>query len=244
MVQARLSRRLRHVGAKNFGDYLDIVEAREDQAETREFISLLTTNMTSFFREPHHFELFRNEIFPPLHNRLLKGGRVRIWSAGCSFGNEPYSIAMICRSAMEDRNNLDLKILATDIDAKALQVARAATYQYHDVESIPENLSDKFLVPMDSRQGFNIRSDVKSMITFRELNIQEEWPMQGRFDVIFCRNMLIYFDKETQSRVLKRLADVVPEDGWLVLGHSERLPDSLLDRFKNCGPTTYMKTRN
>ncbi|WP_417267425.1 CheR family methyltransferase [Celeribacter baekdonensis] len=241
MVKSRLTRRLRALGMSSFDDYLDLVETGNDSTELGNFISALTTNVSHFFRENHHFEFLAKTILPSLQRKLAAGGKVRIWSAGCSNGQEPYSIAMTLLNADPSLIKKNIKILATDIDPEVLSQARSAQYK----GSLTTGLTDEIIAKHFSRdqQGdeivMTVNANVRGLVSFRQLNLHAEWPMKGKFDVIFCRNVVIYFDEETQARLYRRYAQVLEAGGWLMLGHSERIIDSINPLYKNVGVTTY-----
>tara|TARA_R110001583_G_scaffold169768_1_gene322957 strand:+ start:360276 stop:361193 length:918 start_codon:yes stop_codon:yes gene_type:complete len=241
MVKSRLTRRLRALGMSSFDDYLDLVETGNDSTELGNFISALTTNVSHFFRENHHFEFLAKTILPSLQRKLAAGGKVRIWSAGCSNGQEPYSIAMTLLNADPSLIKKNIKILATDIDPEVLSQARSAQYK----GSLTTGLTDEIIAKHFSRdqQGdeivMTVNANVRGLVSFRQLNLHAEWPMKGKFDVIFCRNVVIYFDEETQARLYRRYAQVLEAGGWLMLGHSERIIDSVNPLYKNVGVTTY-----
>ncbi|WP_288959591.1 protein-glutamate O-methyltransferase CheR [uncultured Sulfitobacter sp.] len=241
MVKSRLTRRLRALGMSSFDDYLDLVETGNDSTELGNFISALTTNVSHFFRENHHFEFLAKTILPSLQQKLAAGGKVRIWSAGCSNGQEPYSIAMTLLNADPSLIKKNIKILATDIDPEVLSQARSAQYK----GSLTTGLTDEIIAKHFSRdqQGdeivMTVNANVRGLVSFRQLNLHAEWPMKGKFDVIFCRNVVIYFDEETQARLYRRYAQVLEAGGWLMLGHSERIIDSVNPLYKNVGVTTY-----
>lgn len=241
MVKSRLTRRLRALGMSSFDDYLDLVETGNDSTELGNFISALTTNVSHFFRENHHFEFLAKTILPSLQQKLAAGGKVRIWSAGCSNGQEPYSIAMTLLNADPSLIKKNIKILATDIDPEVLSQARSAQYK----GSLTTGLTDEIIAKHFSRdqQGdeivMTVNANVRGLVSFRQLNLHAEWPMKGKFDVIFCRNVVIYFDEETQARLYRRYSQVLEAGGWLMLGHSERIIDSINPLYKNVGVTTY-----
>lgn len=241
MVKSRLTRRLRALKIKDFETYLDFLEKDSDASEMSHFISALTTNVSHFFREEHHFTTLTNDILPQLHAKLKLGQPIRIWSAGCSNGQEPYSIAMTLLEFDPDMSKYDIKILATDIDPEVLQCAVDGNYSGTLTSGLPKIFEDKyFTVTMeDNDKILTINSQVKDLVSFRQLNLHARWPMSGSFDVIFCRNVVIYFDDETQAQLYRRFANSLNETGWLLLGHSERLGEDVAGLFKSVGVTTY-----
>ncbi|WP_148212893.1 CheR family methyltransferase [Citrifermentans bemidjiense] len=232
MVYSRLARRLRVRGLESFAQYLRLVELG-DEEESEAFINALTTNMTSFFREPHHFRM--------LAERLAKrGGRpVSIWSCASSSGEEPYSIAMTALEALDDSSGLD--ILASDIDTAVLAKARQGIYPIDQLAKVPLHLRKRFFMRGEGKNdGFaRVKEELRRPVTFRRLNLlDEKWPIHGKFDFVFCRNVMIYFDRETQHAILKRIARVLNPDGLLFVGHSESFHHTQ-ELFKLCGTTAY-----
>ncbi|MCA0044969.1 CheR family methyltransferase [Celeribacter litoreus] len=243
MVKSRLTRRLRALGLDSYAAYLDLIEGSAAGPELQQFISALTTNVSHFFRESHHFDYLVETIVPALREKLASGGRVRIWSAGCSNGQEAYSIAMALQEAAPDLLSKDIKILATDIDPEVVSTARAGAY----VGSLTSGLT----VPTIERhfrqeihngeEVLTINDTLRKLVTFRQLNLHASWPMTGKFDIIFCRNVVIYFNETMQSRLYQRFASVLEPGGWLVLGHSERISEECTHLFKSSGVTTYQR---
>ena len=235
MVYSRLARRLRALGLDSFSDYLDII-GRGDREEVEEFINALTTNMTSFFREPHHFRIMAEQ----LARRPADSG-VSIWSCASSSGEEPYSIAMTALEALEGPSPA-LAILATDIDTKVLARGREGVYPVDQLQKIPDHLRRRFFMRGEGRnEGFaRVKDELRQPVKFRQLNLlDEKWPMRGKFDFVFCRNVMIYFDKQTQHAVLERIAGVLKPDGLLFVGHSESFHHTQ-ELFRLCGNTVYM----
>lgn len=231
MVYNRLVRRLRTCGHSAFGRYLDVVQA--DRSPEREaFVNALTTNLTAFFREPHHFELLAARAREP---RRPDGAPLRVWSSACSTGEEPWSIAMVLREA-----GCDGQILATDIDSDVLATAQEGVYTAERAASLPaERLRRHFLRGMGSNDGLmRIRPELRSMLRFAQFNLQAAtWP-RAQFDVIFCRNVVIYFDREAQQRLAERLSRALTPGGLLLVGHAESFPASH-PAFRSCGRTAY-----
>ncbi|MGG7567582.1 CheR family methyltransferase [Rhodovulum sp. DZ06] len=219
MVYTRLSRRLRALGIDTFAAYLDLVDSPAGAAEVGEFANAVTTNLTSFFREAHHFEHLSKEVLTPLTEAGAR--RIRIWSAGCSTGEEPYTIGMTALSQPSFTAGRDLRILATDLDTNVLATGRAGEYPSDKLKGVPEALRRAHMSPTPTGAKFNDR--IKSLISFRQLNLLHDWPFKGPFDVIFCRNVVIYFDTETKNRLVNRYAQMLTPNGVLYLGHSESL---------------------
>ena len=240
LLYSRLAKRLRALGMAGFGDYCNLIaDPAHGKEERGRMIRALTTNVTRFFREPHHFDHLRDTVLPPLLRQAERGGRVRIWSAACSSGQEPYSIALTILKLMPDVARLDVKVLATDIDTAVLSQARTGTYSAEAVEAIPADLRGRWLQRVDD--GFQVHDVVRQLITFRELNLIGEWPMRARFDAIFCRNVVIYFAEATQAQIWQRFSPMLTKGGFLYIGHSERLSGPALADFTSEGITTYKR---
>jgi chemotaxis protein methyltransferase CheR len=242
LVYGRLSKRLRNLGLNNFTQYCSHLEHHED--EVLELVNAITTNLTSFFRESYHFDYLHDHLLPELLQRNAVTRRIRIWSAGCSTGEEPYSIAMTVRDAVPGLRDWDLKILATDIDSNVLAKAAAGIYPAERAASVPPAYRNRFLKKggVEDTGMVRVHDDVRSLVTFRQLNLMHQWPMKGPFDIIFCRNVVIYFDKETQRSLFGRYADMLTPDGHLFVGHSETL-FKVCDRFSLIGRTIYRRIR-
>jgi chemotaxis protein methyltransferase CheR len=240
-IHGRLGRRLRALGLQNFSEYCRVLEGPNGAAERDVLVNAITTNHTGFFREPHHFEYLEKIVLPAiLANRTQASHRVRIWSAGCSTGEEPYTLAMIVADAKLPPA-WDVKILATDLDTNVVAHAKAGLYDAERAKSIPGRFRQRFAtLQPDGRTAMN--DVLRSLITFKPLNLLEEWPMTGPFDMIFCRNVVIYFDKPTQRSLFNRYAEILKPDGWLTIGHSESL-QNLTDRFQLVGRTVYRRIK-
>ncbi len=233
MVYSRLGRRLRATGMKSFQEYLELVEQDEGD-EWEAFINSLTTNLTAFFREPHHFPLLKEHVLS------LRKKPLRLWCSAASTGEEPYTMAMTMIDAFGSYKP-PIEIIATDIDTNVLTKARAGIYSLERVEKLPpETLKRFFLKGTGKNNGFvQVRKELRDLISFRTLNLlDEQWPINGTFDVIFCRNVMIYFDKDTQYKILKRFAPMLESHGLLFAGHSESLHHAA-DFFKLRGNTIY-----
>ncbi len=241
LVYSRLSKHIRALGLPGFRDYCQLVSSPAGAVQRREMLSHLTTNFTRFFRENHHFDHLRDEVLPGLLARAKAGGRVRIWSAACSDGQEPYSIALTVLSLMPNAADLDFRILATDIDPKILGLARAGAYDEAALETVSPAMRKQWFqeVEIQGRRKFQIDDRVKRLITFNELNLLAQWPFKGSFDVIFCRNVVIYFDEPTQTKIWSRFAGQLQDNGHLYIGHSERVAGDAKHLFDNIGITTY-----
>jgi chemotaxis protein methyltransferase CheR len=237
LVYSRLLRRVRILGLPDFSAYCALVESAAGTAERTEMLSALTTNVTHFFREMHHFDLLRNRILPPLLTAARKGARVRLWSAGCSSGQEPYSLALTLLSLLPDAARFDIRILATDVDPQVLARAREGLYPASDRATIPEPMLAQFTE--ETPQGLRIGDAARALVRFAPLNLMEDWPMRGPFDLIFCRNVAIYFDTRTQERLWQRFAAMLRPGAHLLIGHSERVTGPADDLLENVGITAY-----
>ena len=242
LVYSRLAKRLRALGLRSFADYCTFVASDKGGDESQEMLRALTTNVTRFFREPHHFEDLRVNVLEPLADQVRAGRRLRLWSAASSSGQEPYSMAFTVLSVWPNAADLDIRILGTDIDTNVLATGRAAVYDENLLEGIPAQTRGQFFErdPNDKR-SWRVCEAARSLVAFRELNLNgPSWPMKGPFDAIFCRNVVIYFDEPTQERVWSRFAPLVAPGGRLYVGHSERVGASVT-AFESCGLTAYRK---
>ena len=244
LVYRRLGARLKATRISTFEGYLAHLKSG-DPVELEQFTNAVTTNLTSFFREKHHFDFLAKTIIPELVRKKGNGTRrLRIWSAGCSTGEEPYSIAITLKEALKDLARWDAKVLCTDLDSDVLNTCRAGIYSQQRVEKIPEGQLRRWF--KSSRKPgediVTVNPRLQDLLTFKQLNLMHDWPMRGRFDVIFCRNVIIYFDKPTQRVLIDRYAEIIEDGGYLILGHSESL-FNVSDRFKLLGNTIYRKTR-
>ncbi|MDH5632755.1 MAG: protein-glutamate O-methyltransferase CheR [Gammaproteobacteria bacterium] len=241
MVYGRLVRRLKVHKIRRFSDYCDIIKSGDEQ-EMIELVNSLTTNLTSFFRENHHFEYLKKTVLPELMKINALTRRIRIWSAGCSTGEEPYSIAMVVNEVIPRNAGWDVRILATDLDSNVVAKASSGIYDISRVEGIDRGRTGKWMRKGrgDHAGSVMMGSELREMITFKQLNLLHDWPMKGPFDVIFCRNVVIYFDKDTQRVLFNRYADLMANHGTLFIGHSESL-FKVSDRFKLIGQTMYNK---
>ncbi len=243
LVQSRINRRLRQLKINSFSDYTAFVQSEQGIAERKAMISSLTTNVSNFFRESHHFDILKEKVFPNLLSRAHAGGRVRLWSAGCSTGQEPYSIAMTLLDFAPDAPTMDIKILATDIDPNVISTAKQGFYETGALNELCESFQDQFTETAENgrKSGFRMTPVIRSMVSFRELNLLSQWPFSGNFDVTFCRNVVIYFDEATQMSLWPRFESVTAPDGWLFLGHSERFSERLETKFVTNGATAYQR---
>jgi chemotaxis protein methyltransferase CheR len=241
MIQSRLRHRLRSLGVADYETYCTYVSSDAGRKERLHMISALTTNVSHFFREQHHFDLLRDEVVPKALPGLKSGGRLRIWSAGCSRGQEALSAAMTLLEAEPELANLDVRILATDIDRDIIRFADAGIYAPRMVTAIPEPLRAKYFEEA-IEQGetcFASRPILRRMVQFKPLNLLAAWPLKGQVDVIFCRNVVIYFDLAVQNALWPRFYDVLAPGGLLCVGHSERIADPAGSGFISTGASTY-----
>jgi chemotaxis protein methyltransferase CheR len=238
LVYSRLAKRVRKLGLADFDQYCALVRSPEGAAERGEMLAALTTNLTRFFREPHHFDHFRRHVAPGLAAAARDGQRVRLWSAACSSGEEPYSMALTLLEQLPDAARHDVRILATDIDPHMVARARSGVYSAEAVSPIPAALRERYLRrdTVDGQAVWRVDDAVRALVTCNELNLIGPWPMKGRFDVVFCRNVVIYFDEATQVRLWSRFRDALVEGGRLYVGHSERVETP---GFESDGLTVY-----
>lgn len=239
MIYGRLARRIRALGLRDFDQYCELL-AQDSSPEIREFVNAITTNLTAFFRENHHFEFVKNSLLPELLRRKQSERRIRLWSAGCSTGEEPYSLAMVVRS-IPALHTWDVKILATDLDSNVLEKAENGEYAAERFTGIPPQYHT-YVEREPGRNTIGIREEIRRLVTFKQLNLLHQWPMKGPFDVIFCRNVVIYFDAPTQVKLFDRYANMLAPDGHLFIGHSESL-HKISERFVSLGRTIYRRTK-
>ena len=243
LVQGRLVRRLRALGLKDFAGYCQLLQNDPD-SELGELASAISTNVTAFFREMHHYDLLVDELLPQwLEHKRRQGDRLRIWSAGCSTGEEPYALAMVLAEAMERTGSkVDARILATDLSPQALETARRGVYALDRLGGVSEERRRRwFLRGEGDYDGLaSVHPRLRELVSILPLNLLHDWPMQGPFDAIFCRNVVIYFDKPTKEKLFKRYAQLLPVGGYLFLGHSESM-HGLSNEFDLIGRTVYRK---
>ncbi len=238
MFYSRLSKRVRKLGLNDFKEYCTYLH-QNNEAEFTDFINAITTNLTSFFREKHHFDYLRNTIIPELLVRNKNSKEIKVWSAGCSTGEEPYSIAMtLLESVPQDWK---VTILATDLDTQVLQTASEGVYTEDRIADLSQDVLKRwFLKSKSSPSHVKVKDSLQKIITFKQLNLMTEWGMNVAFDVIFCRNVLIYFDRETKAALVKRYAKLLSSKSWLFIGHSESL-NQICNEFELVSTTTYRK---
>jgi chemotaxis protein methyltransferase CheR len=238
LVSARLGKKLRELGLKSFQEYYDYVKADRTGAALESMVDQLTTNHTSFFREPRHFEFLRKTIFPTLRSR----SQIHIWSAACSSGEEPYSIAMSLLEESPQEAAHKVRIKATDISTRVLEKAKNGVYPAERFQGIPADIMHRYLLKgqNSAANNFRFKSEIRSMIDFGHLNLMEKLPEGYHCSVIFCRNIMIYFDKPTQQSLVQRLTEHIEDGGYLFIGHSESL-NSISHGLEYVSPATYRK---
>ncbi len=241
LIYGRLTRRLRRLKMDSFEEYYQLVKSGDNE-ELENFINAVTTNLTSFFREAHHFEHMKTVLIPKLLEQNATSKKIRIWSAGCSTGEEPYSIAITLMESIPDIHHWDVKILATDIDSEVLAKAKSGIYKAERIEELPQEMIKQwFKRGKGSKEGFvRVAPELQSLITFRQLNLLADWPVKGPFDILFCRNVVIYFDKPTQKILFEKFSNVLAAHGHMYIGHSETLY-KISDDFELLGQTIYKK---
>lgn len=240
LVYNRLAKRIRFLQQDSFNEYLDFVEAQGEE-EFIHLINAITTNLTFFFRENHHFEYLAETVIPELLQKNASSKKIRIWSAGCSTGEEPYSLAIVLKETVP--SGWDAKVIATDLDTNVVNTAKRGVYKIDRLKGVTEDRKKNwFMKGKGSNDGFvKIKPDLQSSIEFGQINLMNDWPIKDQIDVIFCRNVVIYFDKETQARLFDRYANLLSDKGYLFVGHSESLY-KVCDRFELLGKTIYQKT--
>ena len=241
LIQARLSKRFRQTGVFNAQSYCDLLQ--DPKANERDqFVSALTTNVTHFFRERHHFKFLEEKVLSDLLCSARTGRKVQIWSAGCSTGQEPYSISGTVLSQMPNAVSSGIEILATDVDKSVIQKAKMGVYQTDELRFDNADDFEKIFPKRDNRANESrVREDVRKLIKFESLNLVDRWPDIGAMDVIFCRNVAIYFDKDVQNTLWSRFVDQIKPGGFLFIGHSERLRGAAAEQMRPVGVTIYQK---
>jgi chemotaxis protein methyltransferase CheR len=239
LVATRLGKILRELGLKSFQAYYDYVKADRSGVALEAMVDQLTTNHTSFFREPRHFELLRKTVYP----RLRARSQIHIWSAACSSGEEPYSIAMSLLEEAPQEAGYKVRIKATDISTRVLEKAKRGVYPADRFNEIPLATLQRYLLKGQnaSANSYRFKDEVRSMIDFGHLNLMEQLPDGYRCSVIFCRNIMIYFDKPTQQNLVQRLSEHIEDGGYLFIGHSESL-NNISHGLEYVSPATYRKS--
>lgn len=223
LVQARLSRRLRDTGLSSYADYCTLLEGPDGSHEREHMLSALTTNVTKFFREDHHFKDLRDRLLPPLLEKARACGSVRLWSAGCSSGEEPYSIAVTLLMLDGRAADYNIRILATDIDPRMVEAGRSGVYKTSSITPFDGRDAKGWFEKVDDMH-MRAKPALQKLVTFNRLNLHSDWPMKRPIDIIFCRNVVIYFDKSDETNLWKRMIRSLSHNGWILVGHSERIP--------------------
>jgi chemotaxis protein methyltransferase CheR len=244
LVTARLARRLNELKLQSYDAYLKYLSGDESGYELLQLIDVITTNVTSFFREMHHFDYIKEHILPEYKS---KSNKIRIWSAGCSSGEEPYSMAVLLFEEIGNLMLRDVKILATDISTNILSKAKEGVYDKQLVNGVPKILLTKYFEVLTTKDEYGrtvnyykVKSDIRSVVRFARLNLMDDWPMKGPFKIIFCRNVMIYFDKKTQEKLVAKYHGLLENGGHLFIGHSENL-SPVSHSFKYVQPGVYLK---
>ncbi len=242
LVKGRLTKRLRKLGFHTFSQYLDHLRRDESGSELTAMLDAISTNLTSFFRESDHFEHLAENVMPRIIAAAGRAGRLRIWSAGCSSGEEPYSIAITVNEGIPDPRAWDAKILATDISTRMLARAKRGIYTADRIETVSPQLRTRYFqcVETQPERLYRVGDALRTMVHYARLNLMDAWPMNGPFDVIFCRNVMIYFDKGAQGKLINRFHDLLAPGGTLFIGHSESLA-GVKHEFRYVQPTVYQK---
>lgn len=245
LVRTRLGSRLRKGGFQSYKDYYNFVKEDESGTELVNLLDAISTNLTSFFREINHFHFLKKVVIPEIMAKKSASGvrEARMWSAGCSSGEEPYSIAFTVMEALDNVKNWDIKILATDLSTKVLGKAAQGVYSAERVQSVPKEIMNKYFDKFSDETGISymVRPTVRSLIQFKRFNLMDHvFPFKRKFDFIFCRNVMIYFDKPTQQKLIEKYYNVLADGGYLLIGHSESLT-GVSHRFKYIQPTIYRK---
>jgi chemotaxis protein methyltransferase CheR len=242
LVYSRLSRRLRTLKMATFRQYRDYL--LNEAGEIENFINSISTNHTKFFREDHHFEHFRARVAVPYAQSTgpAGGAGLRVWSAGCSSGEEPYTISVVLKRELRSFTNRDVKILATDIDTEVLTRASRGEFAPNTIDDVPKPYLSFFnRTTIDGKDKVVVDDDLRSIIAFRRLNLMDPWPFRGLFDAVFCRNVMIYFDGPTKANLIDRFANQIKPGGWLYIGHSESLT-GVHPQLRAAGRTIYRRS--
>lgn len=238
LVKSRLMKRLRFLDIYNFESYWQYIENDKTGLELAHMIDIITTNKTNFFRESQHFNFLKQNVLP----RLNKKKSIRIWSAGCSLGAEPLTLALILHDEIPDIIDHDIKILATDISNEMLKIAHAAEYDYSLLEGVPSDFINKYFLTFKraDKTIYKVKDNIRSLVKYANHNLMSDWPMKGPFDLIFCRNVMIYFDKNIRQYLINKFYDILKPSGYFFVGHSESLTTAH-HNFKYIQPAVYQK---
>ena len=241
LVKARLAKRLRALNLESYGDYVKLVSNDTSGVELSAMVDTLTTNLTSFFRESDHFAYLRDTVLKKACEK--KQRRLRIWSAGCSTGEEALSIAIIMRESIPRLDSMDASILATDISSKVLDTARMGIYPESRFASVPDNIRDRYFrqIKKGRENAYQASSTLTRLVHYRRHSLAGSWPMKGPFDAIFCRNVMIYFDRDAKESLLRRFTNALDAEGVLFVGHSESLTN-ISENYRYVAPGIYQKS--
>ncbi|AHH09904.1 Chemotaxis protein methyltransferase [Borrelia parkeri SLO] len=242
LIESRLSSTIRAKNLSNFTEYINYLEKQNNQISLIELVDKISTNHTYFFREPNHFEFLEKKLLPKMLTQMAQSREeeIRIWSAGCSSGEEPYTIAMILNEYINNNKiHCKAKILATDISITVLNEAKMGIYSEDRVKALPNHLKIKYLNKL-TNDKFEVKDILKKMILFKKLNLMNEiFPFKKKFDLIFCRNVMIYFDEKTRNKLAEKFTQHLKDDSYLLIGHSEAIRDS--KNLEYIMPATYKK---
>jgi len=238
LIEGRLQFTVKEKGFDRYKEYIDLVLNDKTGEEVNVFLNKLTTNHTFFMRETDHFEFLKSTLLPYFES-TIKDKDIRIWSAGCSFGNEPYNLAMFLDEYFGENKKLwDYKILATDISNNALTVARKGIYKKDDLNDIPRHWLNKYFTKIDG-ENYQVSKEIREQVVFKYFNLMEEIVAKKPFDLILCRNVMIYFDNETREKLIDRFYNVTKDGGYLFIGHAENLPKNT--KYKTIKPAIFRK---
>ncbi len=243
MLEARLQKRLRFLELASYGEYCDYVFSQDGMKnELPHLYNVVTTNTTHFFREPRHFDILSQNVLPDLYSRYGRGKRLEVWSAGCSTGEEPYTLAMVLGEFAARSPGFNFSIMASDISTEVLQHAARAIYTFDKIEPVPQVMKKKYLLKSKDRKKNLVRivPELRSKINFRRLNFMREFDFRHDIDIIFCRNVVIYFDRPTQEVLFKRFCSKLVSGGYLFIGHSESITGLDLP-LRQIAPTVYVR---
>jgi chemotaxis protein methyltransferase CheR len=237
LVRARLMKRVRALRLENIDAYMKYLQSAEGARELGDMVDAMTTNKTGFFREAEHFNFMREKLLPE-----IKTSKMRFWTAACSSGEEPFSLAITLRESLSDIDSRDCLILATDISRRMLQKAWRAVYSQEAIRDLPAPIVRKYFhkITEGASPGFQVTDSIRGLVRFAWLNLMNPWPMSGPFNVIFCRNTMIYFDRGTQQKLITRFWDLLAPGGYLFVGHSEGL-SGVSHKFSYVQPAIYKK---